>query len=210
MGGCLPQFSNTVPAYSLNCAVTLPSSERGCATALACLSACTCPAYVYVGKFASPSPQLTSHLQHDSCFCTIACSFCGRAAAIKAVDRHKCKELVQHLQNEVDILQHLAPLQGRVVSQLLGHGEAWQGMLYFVATVLVEGSRYLGAVQPEPPHVQEAAVAALQQIHAAGVLHGDLRNENVRVVCACGSDVWGWMGGRGRLGDQLWINATTL
>ena len=133
----------------------------------------------------SPTPQLTSHLQHDCCFCTIACRFRGRAAAIKAVDRHKCKELVQHLQNEVDILQHLAPLQGRVVSQLLGHGEAWQGMLYFVATVLVEGSRHLGTVQPEPAHVQEAAVAALQQIHAAGVLHGDLRDENVRVVCAC-------------------------
>lgn len=77
------------------------------------------------------------------------------------------------------------------IPKLLGVGRLFLGTP-FIALSLVAGTP-LSELACITPEVRVAAVAALRQIHAAGVAHGDLRRANIMVVqqsrhTASGSD----------------------
>ena len=66
------------------------------------------------------------------------------------------------------------------IPTLLGVGRMRLGSP-FIAMSLVEGT-HLSGLPCITPEVRVAAMAALRQIHAAGVAHGDLRYANIIVV----------------------------
>jgi predicted Ser/Thr protein kinase len=73
------------------------------------------------------------------------------------------------------------------VPTLYGQGLTFGGKLYFMALSPAPGVLLSQLQQPYPPGLQEAVVRALQALHQAGVLHGDLHAGNVMVQLRPGS-----------------------
>ncbi|KIY98612.1 hypothetical protein MNEG_9350 [Monoraphidium neglectum] len=104
--------------------------------------------------------------------------FYGQPAAIKAIDVSKQGHLLPKMQAEVAIYDRLRSLQGVSIPILYGSGFWNYANTYFVATSVISGQHpsrsTFGGIQ--------AAEQALRGIHACGVLHGDIRAENVFVA----------------------------
>jgi serine/threonine protein kinase len=87
-----------------------------------------------------------------------------------------------------DEAHRLAMLHHRAVPSLVAHGALSQGQLY-LAMELVDGLNLRDLVQqqgPLPParaaHVLDQMLAALEEIHAAGMVHRDVKPRNVMVA----------------------------
>ncbi|KIY99337.1 hypothetical protein MNEG_8623 [Monoraphidium neglectum] len=108
--------------------------------------------------------------------------FHGQPAAIKAIDLSKQGSLLPALQAEVAIYDRLKPLQGVCIPVLYGCGFWNYRNTYFVATSIVAGKQPGRSTREG----RQAAEQALRQIHARGVLHGDIRRPNIFVAVVDG------------------------
>eukprot|EP00878_Enallax_costatus_P034303 GHUV01038026.1.p1 GENE.GHUV01038026.1~~GHUV01038026.1.p1 ORF type:complete len:120 (+),score=21.44 GHUV01038026.1:905-1264(+) len=72
---------------------------------------------------------------------------------------------------------HLQDLQGACIPRLLGHGLWHNDTTLFMATSVIQG--YHPSYEGNPPQVLTTIEQALRSIHNHGVLHGDLRVENI-------------------------------
>eukprot|EP00878_Enallax_costatus_P018660 GHUV01019654.1.p1 GENE.GHUV01019654.1~~GHUV01019654.1.p1 ORF type:complete len:336 (+),score=92.41 GHUV01019654.1:396-1403(+) len=107
-------------------------------------------------------------------------SFYGLEAAIKALDLSKKGHMLARLQHEVHIYGVLEPLQGDCIPKLLGHGLWHHDNAYFVATSVVHGGHPDSSSSIScPPQAIKAAEETLTRIHSCGVLHGDIRANNM-------------------------------
>jgi hypothetical protein len=75
---------------------------------------------------------------------------------------------------EARVYRRLRQLQGRRVPQLLGQGYLAGGREYFLALSLVRGTPLDELPRPLHAGVKQAAMAALQLVHSAGVMHADI------------------------------------
>jgi hypothetical protein len=95
--------------------------------------------------------------------------------ALKTLDVSKRPHLVPEIQNEIAIYARLKPLQGRVIPSFRYCGLV-EGIL------LVVGLDYSGKPPSRLNQNQKAAlVHGLSEIHSYGILHGDIRLENIVV-----------------------------
>jgi len=103
----------------------------------------------------------------------------GQVVAVKCVDALNSAALVPHLQNEAFVLGHMKELQGECIPILYDAG-FWQGGLVFVlAMSVIRGKHPIRGEQS--PQSKASAVRALKAIHARGVAHGDIREDNILV-----------------------------
>ena len=109
-------------------------------------------------------------------------SFCE--VAVRAVDLTKSLAAMASLLHEACVLHHLEALP--CVAQLAGQGFMLGGLCYFLATGLVPGHHPLDG--GFTAHHRVLAHNALSDIHARGILHGDVRNENILIVSGHSTD----------------------
>lgn len=101
-------------------------------------------------------------------------------AAIKAVDVSQNLQLVPALVWEAQVLQLLAHVP--CVPKKLALGSMTGGLCYFLASTLLSGQRPSAGLMQAG--LMDFAHDSLSAIHAAGVLHNDIRLENMLVVSA--------------------------
>ena len=111
-----------------------------------------------------------------ACRITLAEGQC--MAAIKTVDVSKSLQLVPALVWEAQVLQLLAHVP--CVPKKLAVGSMTGGLCYFLASTLLSGQRPSAKLMQAG--LRDCARDALSAIHAAGVLHGDIRLDNMLVV----------------------------
>lgn len=82
------------------------------------------------------------------------------------------------LAREGAVYEQLKPVWGSVVPKLLAHGVCNKGRSYMLATQMVAGRHFNPATDS---HLLPQLQQALQKVHALGVAHADLREENILV-----------------------------
>jgi predicted Ser/Thr protein kinase len=126
--------------------------------------------------------QLGAMLGMGAVGIVFAGAYGGQPAAIKVMGRVSRWEPAGSYRYEHRVYQQLEKLQGSCVPRVLGHGLIACYDQYFLALELLPGKSLARLPQPLEPAVQDGAVAALQQVHALGVMHGDVRLENFVAV----------------------------
>ncbi|BDA40883.1 probable rasGEF domain-containing serine/threonine-protein kinase X at C-terminar half [Coccomyxa sp. Obi] len=101
----------------------------------------------------------------------------GRPVAIKVCDYGHRSAALKEVQREVEILDHLREEQGRAVPRKVTQGYIAGSTCYFVALELL-GESLEEAPPAEHAALEQAALAALESVHARGVLHKDVRPQN--------------------------------
>ena len=89
---------------------------------------------------------------------------------------------MQVLLNEITAYIWLVRLWSEHVPRLLYWGTTCNGSVLVLATELLTGASLAqhGLISQE---AAQDALAALSAVHAAGMLHGDIRPENVMLLC---------------------------
>ncbi|BDA43863.1 probable mitogen-activated protein kinase hog1 [Coccomyxa sp. Obi] len=111
----------------------------------------------------------------------------GSPAAIKVADYANTWSWLQDAYREVRILDHLRDEQGQAVPRKIAQGFIAGSTCYFVAPELL-GETFEEALPAEHAELEQKALAALERVHARGILHRDvqpsifLRAEQGRVV----------------------------
>uniref|UniRef100_A0A7I4D8Z5 Protein kinase domain-containing protein n=1 Tax=Physcomitrium patens TaxID=3218 RepID=A0A7I4D8Z5_PHYPA len=90
-----------------------------------------------------------------------------------------CSDRAEALINEASAYLKLQEYWGKYVPALISHGTTVNGNVVYVATELIKGFE-LG-MERLTPEVVTASFEALTAIHASGMLHGDIRRENILV-----------------------------
>jgi predicted Ser/Thr protein kinase len=97
------------------------------------------------------------------------------STALKTLDISKRPHLVQEMLNEISIYSKLESLQGKIIPTYRYSGIV-EGILF------VLGLDYLGSVPNQLNTMQKAKIlTGLSDIHSLGILHGDIRLENIVV-----------------------------
>ena len=108
----------------------------------------------------------------------------GQDAAVKLVPVEGADELLERLRHEAHVYCALRPLWGDKVPALLAAGYGRDRCCYLLATARV-GVAHAAEVdlsRAEHRALLPAATSALAAIHALGVLHGDMRADNILVA----------------------------
>uniref|UniRef100_A0A1D1Y2D2 Serine/threonine-protein kinase grp n=1 Tax=Anthurium amnicola TaxID=1678845 RepID=A0A1D1Y2D2_9ARAE len=107
---------------------------------------------------------------------TLLCEFRGNTIALKCADLSKTPHVLKEMQQEVNIYRILSDIQGIHIPNLLCYG-FYGGMYYAIGMTLV------GSALNNYKHITERQRAmgllALNAIHDRGVLHNDIREENI-------------------------------
>jgi len=100
----------------------------------------------------------------------------GNAGVLKLADISKNPELEDELSQEALIYDRLQDLQGKSIPNLLGHGRFSEQFL--VGLLTSDEGVDTSQIEPDRSFVKKARTV-LEQIHLKGVLHGDVRKENI-------------------------------
>ncbi|CAG8575175.1 1118_t:CDS:1 [Funneliformis mosseae] len=107
---------------------------------------------------------------------TLLCKFHGNTIALKCTDLSKTPHILKEMQQKVNIYIILSDIQGIHISNLLCYG-FYDGMYYAIRMTLV------GSALNNYKHItgQQRVIGllALNVIHNRGVLHNDIRKENI-------------------------------
>ncbi len=101
----------------------------------------------------------------------------GSPVAIKVADYGHRSSVLEEVQQEVEMLDYLRDEQGQAVPRKIAQGYIAESTCYFIAMELL-GETLQDAPLEEFPALEESALAALDRVHAAGVLHNDVRPAN--------------------------------
>ena len=95
--------------------------------------------------------------------------------ALKTADICKHRDMLPELLNEIAIYEKLSKLQGRGIPKLLCHG-------YLECVLYCVGISLSGSVPQNLNEKQKQMLLnTLERIHEAGVLHNDIRKENILI-----------------------------
>jgi len=97
---------------------------------------------------------------------------------LKILDTFKQSDQIKEIDHEATIYKKLSALQGTCIPEFVDYGMFKEGFLYGLGTTYAGDSVSNEDVTDE---FLAKAVAALEKIHSYGVLHGDVRRENI--VC---------------------------
>ena len=102
----------------------------------------------------------------------------GERVALKLGDIWQYPELEKEMLCEAEIYISLKKLQGRTIPKLKGYGYTAGGLFAIVTDIA--GSP-IKAEDMNNEQCNKAVVNALAQIHKHGILHGDIRRDNILV-----------------------------
>ncbi|KAK9841581.1 hypothetical protein WJX74_008255 [Apatococcus lobatus] len=100
---------------------------------------------------------------------------CGQDALFKVFDFFKRPEALATLEEEAGIYERMTTIQGAYVPRILQVGLSYGGGMGFMA-MSAEGPSLTGGCSPLE---HDQAKKALQQVHACGVLHGDVNASKI-------------------------------
>ena len=118
-------------------------------------------------------------------------TWAGTTAAIKRMPCIGWEPAAGFLWEAKVYIERLQPLQGACVPQLLGYGYISDTCEFFMALSVVRGTPLHVLRRPLPLEVRTAAAESLRQVHAQGVLHGDVRLDHMVLLApeaAAGSE----------------------
>ena len=109
---------------------------------------------------------------------TLKCEFHGITIALKCTDLWKSPPyILKEMHNEVNIYQILSTIQGVYIPRLVCYGYYGGGMCYVI------GTAFVGTPLTNYKYITERqrlmALLALNAIHSKGLLHKDIRKENI-------------------------------
>ena len=110
---------------------------------------------------------------------TLLCTFRGDTIALKSVDLSKAPPYVlEEMQKEVEIYKDLADIQGKYIPKLICYGYYGGGMSFVIGLTIV-GTMLSG--QKITKRQRSRAIKGLEAIHKHGILHNDIREENILI-----------------------------
>ena len=99
--------------------------------------------------------------------------------ALKSVDLLKAPSYVlEEMQKEVEIYKDLADIQGKYIPKLICYGYYGGGMSFVIGMTIV-GT--LLSEQKIKKRQKTRAIKGLEAIHKHGILHNDIREENILI-----------------------------
>ncbi|GET52920.1 kinase-like domain-containing protein [Rhizophagus irregularis DAOM 181602=DAOM 197198] len=110
---------------------------------------------------------------------TLLCEFCGDTIALKSVDLSKAPSYVlKEMQKEVEMYKDLADIQGKYIPKLVCYGYYGGGMSFVIGLTIV-GTML--SDQKITEQQKSRAIKGLEAIHKHGILHNDIREENILI-----------------------------
>ncbi|GET04664.1 kinase-like domain-containing protein [Rhizophagus clarus] len=110
---------------------------------------------------------------------TLRCEYRGNTIALKSADLSKTlPDVLKEMKKEVEIYKVLADVQGKCIPKLICYGYYCGGMSFVIGLSIVGtplGDHTLTKQQ------KTKTLKALKKIHDHGVLHNDVREENILV-----------------------------
>ncbi|CAG8490558.1 16097_t:CDS:2 [Acaulospora colombiana] len=110
---------------------------------------------------------------------TLLCEFRGDTIALKSTDLSKAPSYVlEEMQKEVEIYKDLADIQGKYIPKLVCYGYYGGGMSFVIGLTIV------GTMLSEHKitnRQRSRAIKGLEAIHKHGILHNDIRKENILI-----------------------------
>ncbi|RHZ76439.1 hypothetical protein Glove_197g34 [Diversispora epigaea] len=110
---------------------------------------------------------------------TLLCEFHGDTIALKSTDLSKAPSYVlKEMQKEVEIYKDLIDIQGKYIPRLVCYGYYGGGMSFVIGMTIV------GTILSKHKIVgwqKSKALKALEAIHEHGILHNDIREENILI-----------------------------
>jgi predicted Ser/Thr protein kinase len=110
---------------------------------------------------------------------TLLCEFRGDEIALKIADLYKTPpDILKEMQKEAQIyIKDLKDIQGKYIPKLACYGYYGGGWCYAIGTTIV--GTHLSHDNKIPKQQKPRALKALYEIHNRGVLHNDIRKENI-------------------------------
>ncbi|UZO22019.1 uncharacterized protein OCT59_014396 [Rhizophagus irregularis] len=110
---------------------------------------------------------------------TLLCEFRGDTIALKSVDLSKAPSYVlKEMQKEVEMYKDLADIQGKYIPKLVCYGYYGGGMSFVIGLTIV-GTML--SDQKITEQQKSRAIKGLEAIHKHGILHNDIREENILI-----------------------------
>ena len=110
---------------------------------------------------------------------TLLCTFRDDTIALKSVDLSKASPYVlEEMQKEVEIYKDLADIQGKYIPKLICYGYYGGGMSFVIGLTIV-GTML--SDQKITKRQRSRAIKGLEAIHKHGILHNDIREENILI-----------------------------
>ncbi|CAB4427751.1 unnamed protein product [Rhizophagus irregularis] len=110
---------------------------------------------------------------------TLLCEFRGEMIALKSVDLSKAPSYVlEEMQKEVEIYKDLADIQGKYIPKLICYGYYGGGMSFVIGMTIVGTSLSEQKIKKQQ---KTRAIKGLEAIHKHGILHNDIREENILI-----------------------------
>ncbi|PKB99364.1 kinase-like protein [Rhizophagus irregularis] len=110
---------------------------------------------------------------------TLLCEFCDNTIALKSVDLSKAPPYVlEEMQKEVEIYKDLVDIQGKYILKLICYGYYGGGMSFVISMIIV------GTILSKHNIIKRQrtkALKGLEAIHKYGILHNDIREENILI-----------------------------
>jgi serine/threonine protein kinase len=103
----------------------------------------------------------------------LLCEFRGDMIALKSVDLSKALE---EMQKEVEIYKDLADIQGKYIPKLVCYGYYGGGMSFVIGVTIVGTTLSERKITKQQ---RTKALKGLEAIHKHGILHNDIREENI-------------------------------
>ncbi|CAG8676517.1 1399_t:CDS:2, partial [Ambispora gerdemannii] len=110
---------------------------------------------------------------------TLLCTFRGETIALKSVDLSKAPPYVlEEMQKEVEIYKDLADIQGKYIPKLVCYGYYGGGMSFVIGMTIAGTSLSEHKITKRQ---RTKALKGLEAIHKHGILHNDIREENILI-----------------------------
>ena len=107
-------------------------------------------------------------------------TLCGKTGALKMVDLYKNEDRLNELLNEIEIyIGPLKEIQEIYVSRLLNFGILHEAFVFILTSLAGESFAKIG--NNVTREEKQLAVNGLRELHSKGVMHGDIRLENIMV-----------------------------
>ncbi|GES76861.1 kinase-like domain-containing protein [Rhizophagus clarus] len=110
---------------------------------------------------------------------TLLCIFRGETITLKSVDLSKAPPYVlEEMQKEVEIYKDLANIQGKYIPKLVCYGYYGGGMSFVIGMTVVGTTLSDHKITKRQ---RSRAIKGLEAIHKHGILHHDIREENILI-----------------------------
>ncbi|CAG8649831.1 7099_t:CDS:1, partial [Ambispora gerdemannii] len=109
---------------------------------------------------------------------TLRCKFHGELIALKSIDLYKNAIFLNKMLKEIEIYKDLADIQGKYIPKLVCYGYYEGGMSFVIGMTIVGTALSHHNITKQQ---KSKALEALKAIHEHGILHNDIREENILV-----------------------------